>query len=64
GSAPPDLRQGGNRPQPQSTQVRFMRTLLVSADLIGGEVSRNKQSRHHGELRRLRLRIAQALAPG
>ena len=31
-------------------------------NLIGGEISRNKQSRHHGELRRLRLRIAQALA--
>ena len=35
---PPDLRQGGNRPQPQSTQVRFMRTLLVSAELIADEI--------------------------
>ena len=31
--------------------------------LIGGEISRNEQCPHQADLRRLRLRIAQALAP-
>ena len=30
--------------------------------LIGGEISRNEQCPHQADLRRLRLRIAQALA--
>ena len=41
-------------PQPQSAQI--LRILLVSADLTADEISRNKQYRHEGELRRLRLR--------
>ena len=32
-------------------------------NLIGGEISRNEQCPLHADLRRLRLRIAQALAP-
>ena len=47
-------------PQPQSAQV--LRTLLVSAELTADEISRNKQSRHHGELRRMRLRTVTTLA--
>ena len=38
-SARPDLRQGPKGPQPQSSQVRFMRTLLVSVDLTSGKAS-------------------------
>ena len=47
-------------PQPQSAQLAMMARLLVSADLIGGEFSRNKQCPQ--DLRRLRLRTVTTLA--
>ena len=50
---PSNFRYCGSRDEPPMT--------ACGGNLIGGEISRNEQSRHEGELRRLRLRTLNTL---
>ena len=52
--SPPNIfARSGSRDEPPMT--------ACGGNLIGGEISRNEQSRHEGELRRLRLRTLSTL---